>query len=392
MSWGSAVSKAQRMPQWAFIHSVPHSSIEEREQIWDKYDYYRVVSIDPGLRNLCIRVEKRPKDPNNIFIETEAFLKINICREVRIEKERIDNTFVEITKILDSIWNHISTAHFIIIENQVSASTLNCVIQRHILTYCEIKLANTELLPVICSVSPKLKTRKLGCPPNLNEKGIKQWTPKEALRILKRRGDQFGIDTIESALASSVNKADDFADTLCQVEALFMEWGLPITPRYDFESVYSRDIDVQATDTSTSKSLNSFLQLPINNTTSKVNTQNTITLNIINDQPKPLIITPDTGSPQAEAITKSHYQHNSVTRKPRVVSSSILGNEEDFKRRQARQSAVKSSNNSFSPIRMPAVEYYTDEDDNDSDSDAIIYYPEEQIIRFPLQNVNDKID
>ena len=347
-NFGAGIPTSQKRLRLDWIVHNPHYDLTAREAVWASQNYRRVISIDPGKRNLCIRIEKRPTDPSILYIETEVYVNIDL-EETMNKETHTDSTFSKIRRVLDMYFDYIINTHFIIIENQLDVNTKCVVVQTNIITYMEMMLANTHLLPLIISVEPKLKTRMLGDgrTKNLNKNGIKLWSVKEARRILTRRGDQFGLEILENGVRNK--KADDLGDVVCQVEALFMLLGLPITPREDVEKHQS--IDKRANNMKTHvpaavipSTLNDFMEnkpAPSNNGNYKLKLKVRSTRSGTNTGTKSKLKLNIVGN----STTSCRTSVTVPSRRSRVmtVPTELLGNKDDFQRRLARQRSRTSA-------------------------------------------------
>ncbi len=206
-----------------------HEIISHRNciRIWNQ-GYYRVVSIDPGEKNLAIRIEKRSYDARNIT--TEIFDKHNLYDYSLInpdnDKECKTPIYDMCNKIFDQYMRYFITSHIIIIERQLPQNYRAVRISQSLITYFLITLKNSSLYPMIYEINNKLKTKQLDAPPNLTDKMTKKWAIELCMLILKKRGDDVSLQIIEKA---PKRKQDDLSDTVVQIEALFRYFGYPTT-------------------------------------------------------------------------------------------------------------------------------------------------------------------
>jgi hypothetical protein len=203
------------------IHDFHTVSLSERK--WG--DVVNVASIDPGIRNLAIRVESRGIKNSNYPIKKIVYDKLHIKDAERDLVGNIDKLYSLVTDFLDKYLEVFKTCHIIIIERQLPFNLKATRICQHIITYFMIHLRNlVPTLPMIFEIDPKLKGRELGASTHLNEKGIKQWSVEHCKELLNQRQDFESLDYLYKQ-----KKKDDLADTVCQIEALFSFQGWATT-------------------------------------------------------------------------------------------------------------------------------------------------------------------
>lgn len=249
--FGAKTKKSELPRKSNIIVHNPHKSYYEREAIWSKCEYRRVVSIDPGEKNFAIRIEVRPMffdrpwtGPNGVVVEkgkivTEVFAKecFEDVMEENVKEDQLYecNIYLNMTKFLDKFKCLLEKCHIFIIEKQLHINYRTVRVSQHVLTYCYNLLADKEFLPLILEIDSKIKTRQLNAPPNMSDVGIKQWSTNLALELLKSRGDIESLNVINTALKKKGKKGDpkkkdDLADTVIQIEATFSRFSWPVTP------------------------------------------------------------------------------------------------------------------------------------------------------------------
>ena len=202
----------------------PHSiSLEKRET----GDIVKVISIDPGIRNLALRVETRGITSSNYPIKTIIFEKLKITEEDRRLEGNNDQLYFLMTQFLDKYREIFKTSDMLIIERQLPINYKAVRISQHIITYFLILFKDRmPLLPVVYEVDPKLKGRELGASKHLNERGIKQWSIDYAKSVLVKRQDYEALKILEK----NKSKSDDLADVVTQANAFFSFQGWPLEP------------------------------------------------------------------------------------------------------------------------------------------------------------------
>jgi hypothetical protein len=200
----------------------PHS-IDLKLREWP--EIIQVVSIDPGIRNLALRVESRGAFTNSYPIKTVVFDKLHIKEDDRKLIGNVDQLFFLITNFLDQYLEIFKKSHLMVIERQIPKNYRAVRISQHVISYFMFHFKNLmPSLPIIFEVDSKLKGRELGASKHLNERGIKQWSVDYAKSLLTKRQDYEGLNIL-----NKTKKKDDHADTVCQIEALFSFNGWPLT-------------------------------------------------------------------------------------------------------------------------------------------------------------------
>ena len=188
-------------------------------------DIVQVVSIDPGIRNLALRVESRGITNNSYPIKTLVFDKLHIKEEDRKLQGNVDQLFLLITNFLDQYLHIFKNSHIMLIERQIPKNYRAVRISQHVISYFMFNFKNIlPNLPMIFEVDSKLKGRELGASKHLNERGIKQWSVDFAKSLLIKRQDYLGLEIL-----NKTKKKDDHADTVCQIEAFFSFNNWPLT-------------------------------------------------------------------------------------------------------------------------------------------------------------------
>lgn len=205
--------------------------------------FYRVVSIDPGEKNLAIRIERRSVDAK--IIVTEFFDKYDLHSYSTINNTSsgtnirggkgvkndgrngsVSEIYDIVIKILDKYIQYFLESHMILIERQMTINYRMVRLSQCIITYFLMKLEKAIYYPMIFEISNKLKSDMLNAPKGLNPKEMKQWAIELALLILECRGDTKSIEHIKTA---PKRKQDDLSDVVIQIEAFFYYYGYKTT-------------------------------------------------------------------------------------------------------------------------------------------------------------------
>ena len=223
---------ARKTPKCQKADSTPYTGHAFHTQEVSKRKWpniINVISIDPAIRNLAIRVESRGVQTATP-IKTLVFDKLHIKEVDRKLENNIDSLYLLVTKFLDQYLEIFKTCHIVIIERQLAINNKASRISQHLISYFMFHLRDiTPNMAMIFEVDPKLKGKELGASNHLNEKGLKQWSVDHCKHLLTVRQDYEGLKILEK----HKRKADDLADCVCQAEALFSFLGWPITSDYE---------------------------------------------------------------------------------------------------------------------------------------------------------------
>lgn len=218
--------KSQAPDKTPFTVFNPHT-LDLNNRNWNQ-DYYQVVSIDPSLKNLGFRIEKRF---TNGKIESLVYCRKNFAPNIKksdnLEPSIICDTYEVITQFLDQYINLYLNSHIIIIEKQLIQNYKAVRISQHIISYFLFHLKNAPLLPLIVEIDSKLKLRQLGAPRGMNERQNKKWLIEKAKELLQLHDDFASYQQLIKE-----RKADDLSDVVCQSEAFFLYMKLPSTLPY----------------------------------------------------------------------------------------------------------------------------------------------------------------
>lgn len=217
----------RKTPKGQKADSTPYTLYDPN--INDKYvwnDTVKVISVDPGILNFCIRVEERPfKKGVKGNIKTLLYDKLKLKKvDVELEGNHRCNHYQILTNYLDKHAELFKQCDLVIIERQMPFNYKATRIAQHTITYFMMLMRNLEQHTMIVEVDSKLKGKELGAHPHLRDMDIKQWAIQEADRILKLRNDVYSLDKIKKE-----RKKDDLCDTVCQVEAFFKHMDWPLT-------------------------------------------------------------------------------------------------------------------------------------------------------------------
>lgn len=177
----------------------------------------RFLSIDPGTKNLAIRMEKRMKHGKQKKIIFEKLnIKYNIVEDGRVEVEFFDTLIDYMDEKIDLILK----LDVIIVERQPIVNYRTARIMQHFLTYFNIVFKNCqeEVCPMIVDVKPELRKKWLKFPKNLNKNGFDQATKEIGRNFLEKQNDAESI----AVLNKTGRKTDDLCITVCQIETFLL--------------------------------------------------------------------------------------------------------------------------------------------------------------------------
>jgi hypothetical protein len=216
--YGLKINKSETPDKTPYTLYYPHDT-PSKDRDWTKEEYFQVVSIDPARKNYAMRIERRYK---NGWITPIVFDKVSI---ESIEKEGeniINDTYKVLTKFLDKYKEFYDGCHYIIVERQLPKNYKAVRISQHTISYFLLYLSNKPLLPSIIEIDSQLKGKMLGAPKGMKENYLKTWSVEKAKELLTMREDNYSLDILKVFK----RKQDDLSDTVCQIEALFIYWGL----------------------------------------------------------------------------------------------------------------------------------------------------------------------
>jgi hypothetical protein len=171
-------------------------------QITQWNDEIVVVSIDPGKKNLAIRIELR-------YSKQQCIPVTLFMQRVSFDGDDKYKTYLSIKNYFDSLDDYLKYASLFVIEKQLPVNYEILRISQHIITLIMIKYPSA----MIVEIDPKQKS-KLFDVKYLNSKGLKKWSIETAIALLNNRNDQ-----VAQSIIKSEKKKDDLCDTILQSEA-----------------------------------------------------------------------------------------------------------------------------------------------------------------------------
>lgn len=230
MNFAAKTPASEAPEKGPYTQHWPHSRpISDRA--WGP-EYVQVASIDPARKNYALRVERRHADGSIVML---VFEKADLDPAYTNAKRPGDAEFVpyyqNCTRFLSRHLAALAECHYIIVERQLPENYVSTRIAQHTVSLLSLALEDAPLLPIIYEVDPKLKGKVLGYPPHFNKRKLKLWSICIARQMLTARGDADSL----AAMDACGKKQDDLADTVLQVQALFITWGLCPDNSAEFE-------------------------------------------------------------------------------------------------------------------------------------------------------------
>lgn len=204
-------SQAQDKTLYTLYYPNP---IPNEQRYWSQ-DYFQCVAVDPAIKNLALRIERRYKTGKKIPL---VFDKVAVEASVIDDNMTMCTTYQEITKFLDKYKQFYQDCHMIVIERQLIENYKMIRVSQHIISYFLNELKDSHLFPYIFEIAPTLKTQALKAPKGINKKQVKTWAIGEARRILTERNDEFSLQVLNYFK----NKQDDLSDCVVELEALWV--------------------------------------------------------------------------------------------------------------------------------------------------------------------------
>jgi len=207
-------SKSEKSGKDPYIIHHFHDTV--RNQIRPRY--FKVLSIDPGIRTYGIRYEEW--DLNNSSNVVPIFYDLFRPTKSRSD-ENLYDAIRKVTQYLDSNIHIFMDCYDIIVEKQLPHNYNSTRIMQHTITYLSCKLKNSPNLPFIYELDPKVKGNMLGAPKGFNERTLKKWSVVIGIEFLKERNDNFSLGRINHE-----KKKDDLTDIIIQAIALYNLLGI----------------------------------------------------------------------------------------------------------------------------------------------------------------------
>jgi len=184
----------------------------------------QTVSIDIGIKNFAISIEKRYRTGcvDHIYFDKIDFTKYGNTNErsgTAVVDPRILNA---INDFLDTLLPTIKMSRIIGLERQMAINYKSSQVFSHLRSYFMIHVKNFPNPCIIMDISAKLKGKMLGAPKGLTYTALKEWSIQKCRDLLTWRNDIDGLKVMNKHQGRSKTKADDLADAVTQMEAWFI--------------------------------------------------------------------------------------------------------------------------------------------------------------------------
>lgn len=165
-----------------------------------------LVSIDPSIKNLALRVESRDNNKiQSIIFERKGF--------------NHNNLYSDVITYFDQYYDILHQASIMVIEKQLPNNYNAVRLSQHIITYFMIRYYDTIS---IYEIEPRLKSKMLGYDSTVHG-NVKRWSISKAIEILTHYNDINGLNILNKE-----KKKDDLADTVCQIESFLMTMSITV--------------------------------------------------------------------------------------------------------------------------------------------------------------------
>jgi hypothetical protein len=221
--------KTQAPDNNLFTLHYPHAyNLEKRNQEWEEHEFTQYISLDPAIKNLAIRVEKRYKNGKIECLFTDKYAPLEDEKITINNKEILSNKlYVNIINILSKLEQYFPETHYVIVERQLPQNIKATRVMQQIICFFMLSLQNKHYYASIIEVDPKLKGKMLGAPKGCRENELKKWAIVKALELAEMRNDEYTLKILNTKRL----KKDDLADVLCQIEGFCVYMNLPETER-----------------------------------------------------------------------------------------------------------------------------------------------------------------
>ena len=205
-------------PSWVNSYLLYYNGAQPREQRAWTEPYVQVAAIDPGEKNLAIRVERRYYATSSTPVKLEPILYY----DYNVTGQNMAGTLINIITLLNNINPQLAGCHVLIIERQLFTKNPDASrIFQHILTWLLCFVSTSTLMPDIYEVDPiwikQMMSLVIG-----KGKGNKTIMPYRVRALFYNYGD-----IVSWQILSQTGKKDDKADVAAMCESIARTFGLP---------------------------------------------------------------------------------------------------------------------------------------------------------------------
>lgn len=208
---------------------IVHKVSNRERPPYQEQDYIESVSIDPGIANFALYIERRYR---NGLITT---IELSNTRFNYDEENNITNLYDVIKRHLDEFIHIYQRCHYIVIEKQMTWNHNSLRVMQFAITYFMFTCRQNPNVPLLIELDSRVKTKAFGA--KMRDADLKKWSPIKAQELLRSRKDYYGLDI----LLNYPTKKDDMADAIIQLEAFFIMYGEQETrelEREEYERLY----------------------------------------------------------------------------------------------------------------------------------------------------------
>lgn len=173
------------------------------------------VSVDPGTKNLAVRVEERTTRGHT---QPLLFVKWNLWDKIPESPKDYVTIIGACLRNLGEYKSILEKADRVIIERQLGINYRSTLIMQTIITYFHTLLMDKPNLPLIHTIHPLVKGKVFGYNKKIDG-DLKVWSPLIATEMFKQRGDLWSLRVMTETYKK---KQDDVADVTLQAEALYI--------------------------------------------------------------------------------------------------------------------------------------------------------------------------
>lgn len=195
--------------------------------------WIQVCSIDPGVINFAVRIERWHPDGKTEMIDF-SHTNFTIPNEKEVPEIGKENFYyINAINIIEQMCKeNIEDCQYVCIESQLSFAYDNVRISSHIICALCTFLRNKGNRPLIFEIDPKLKSRLLGAPAMRKKDELKKWSIKKACEFFTEEGDIISLDFMRDL--AKTRKSDDIGDAKCQLEALKVLYHSKTLPKIHY--------------------------------------------------------------------------------------------------------------------------------------------------------------
>lgn len=200
-----------------FIVFNPHS---EKPCVPHKDGSIGICSIDPGVRNFCIRVGCY----STITKKTTTCLLKNydLC-EPKYNNPELNhigaNTYYygALVEIIKENIDIITSCQYVAVESQLKVNYDLIRMGQHILSTLMVLTIDKGNRPLIIEIDARAKTQMLNAPPKMDKPARKKWAQEVGSHFLELDGE---LDWAK--FVKEVKKGDDYGDVICYEKCILI--------------------------------------------------------------------------------------------------------------------------------------------------------------------------